>query len=76
MLQFEERFENYYLQFANRKLKFGEDFASYGYELEKLARLAHSECIHEVRDKIACAQFIAGLPEGSFFLNGLYSWKA
>lgn len=45
-------------------MKFGEDFPSFGGELERLVRLAYPECTFEVRDKIACAQFIAGLPGG------------
>lgn len=59
-----ETFQFAYVQFANRKQKSGEDFASLGVELDRLARLAYAECSHEVRDKIVCAQFIATLSEG------------
>lgn len=38
-LRFEEG-QNYYTQFANRKQKFGEDLASFGADIEKLARLS------------------------------------
>lgn len=54
-LRFGERFHNFYVQFTNIKMRFGEGFVSYGYELEKLARFAYPECVSEVRDKIACA---------------------
>jgi hypothetical protein len=32
--------------------------------LERLARHAYAECPFEIRDKITCAQFIAGLNDG------------
>lgn len=35
--------QNYYSQFTGRKQKFGEDVATFGSELERLARLAYSE---------------------------------
>jgi len=35
-----------------------------GADLERLSRLAYPECSHEVKDKIACAQFIAALSDG------------
>lgn len=54
----------YYSQFTNRKQKNGEDFVTFGAELERLARLAYSECSHESQDKIACAQFISALTSG------------
>ena len=56
--------QTYYTQFTNRKQKFSEDLASLGADLERLSRLAYPECSHEVRDKIACAQFIAALSDG------------
>lgn len=53
--------QNYYVQFTNRKQKFGEDLATLGAELDRLVRLAYPECPHEIRDKIACAQFISAI---------------
>ena len=53
-----------YLQFTNRKQKNGEELSALGSDLERLARLAYPECSHEVRDKIACAQFISALSDG------------
>lgn len=54
----------FYTQFTNRRQKFGEDLPTLGADLERLARLAYPECALEVRDKIACAQFIAALTDG------------
>jgi len=54
----------YYSQFTNRRQKDGEDFITMGAKLERLSRLAYSECSHESRDKIVCAQFISALPSG------------
>lgn len=59
-----ENFANAYTQFSNRKQRSGEDFAAFGGELERLARVAYPECSTEIRDKIACAQFIAALSDG------------
>jgi len=56
--------QNYYTQFMNRRQKFGEDFATFGSELERLSRLAYPECSFAVRDKIACAQFVSTLLNG------------
>jgi len=56
--------QTYYTQFTNRKQRNSEDLASLGADLERLSRLAYPECSHEVRDKIACAQFIAALSDG------------
>lgn len=71
--------QNSYTQFTNRKQKFGEDFATFGSELERLARLAYPECSYAVRDKIACAQFISSLLDGfvrrTLQLEGLTSLK-
>ena len=53
--------QSYYSQFTNRKQKIGEDEASLGSEIERLFRLAYPECTHQIRDKIACAQFISAL---------------
>lgn len=55
--------QNYYSLFTNRKQKYGEDFASFGTELERLSRFAYPECSYEVRDKIACAQFISAISD-------------
>ena len=56
--------QNFYTQFTNRKQSPGEDYATLGADLERLSRKAYSECTHEVRDKIACSQFIAALSDG------------
>lgn len=56
--------QTFYAQFTNRKQKFGEDLASLGADLERLSRLAYSECSLEMRDKIACAQFIIAVSDG------------
>lgn len=53
--------QNYYSLFINRKQKFGEDYSSLGSDLERLSRLAYSECSSIIRDKIACAQFVSGI---------------
>jgi len=53
-----------YTQFTNRRQKSAEDLASLGSDIERLSRLAYPECIKEVRDEIACAQFIAVLSNG------------
>lgn len=42
----------------------GEDLQTLGAEIERLSRLAYPECTHEIRDKIACAQFVAALTDG------------
>lgn len=55
--------QNYYLQFTNRKQSLSEDFATLGSDLERLSRKAYPECTHEVRDKIACSQFVAALTD-------------
>jgi len=56
--------QTYYMQFTNRKQKFLEDLPTLGTDLERLSRLAYPECSHEIRDKIACAQFVAALSDG------------
>jgi hypothetical protein len=70
---------NSYSLFTNRRQKFGEDFAAYGAELERLARLAYPECPFAVRDKIACAQFVSALADGyvrrTLQLEGVNSLK-
>jgi hypothetical protein len=55
--------QTFYTQFSNHKQKFGEDLASLRAELERLARLAYPECPQEVRDKIACVQFIIAVSD-------------
>ena len=71
--------QNYYSLFTNRKQKFGEELASFGAELERLARLAYPECSFAVRDKIACAQFLSALSDGflrqTLQLEGITSLK-
>ncbi|KYN06766.1 hypothetical protein ALC62_02284 [Cyphomyrmex costatus] len=56
--------QNYYSQFTNRKQKFGESVAALGADIDRLARLAYSECTDSVREKIACAQFVSALSNG------------
>lgn len=51
------------MQFTNRRQRFGEKFAALGSELEKLSRLAYPECSPEIRDKIACAQFVSAISD-------------
>jgi len=53
--------QTYYTQFTNRKQKSFEDLAAVNSDIE---RLAYPECTKKVRDKIACAQFIAALTDG------------
>jgi len=71
--------QNCYTQFTNRRQKFGEDFATFGSELKRLARLGYPECPYTMRDKIACAQFISSLLDGfvrrTLQLEGLTSLK-
>ncbi|XP_077282315.1 uncharacterized protein LOC143908505 [Temnothorax americanus] len=55
--------QNYYVVFTSRKQKFGEDLATFGSEIDKLSRLAYPECPYELRDKIACAQFITAVSD-------------
>jgi len=54
----------YYTQFTNRRQKSAEDLASLGLDIERLSRLAYPECTKEIRDKIACTQFIVALSDG------------
>jgi len=72
--------QSYYFQFINRRQKFGEDFVTLGTDLERLVRLAYPECSLEVREKIACAQFISALTDGfikrTLQLGGVNSLKA
>lgn len=56
--------QTYYTQFTNRKQKFSKDFATMGADLERLSYKAYPECSHEIRDKIACAQFIVAMLDG------------
>jgi len=56
--------QTYYAQFTNRRQKSFEELAALGSDIERLSRLAYPECTKEVRDKIACAQFIAALSDG------------
>ncbi|XP_077280522.1 uncharacterized protein LOC143907555 [Temnothorax americanus] len=70
--------QTFYTQFTNRRQEPREELL--GADLERLARLAYSECSAEVRDKIACAQFVAALSDGfvkrTFQLKGLTSLRA
>jgi len=80
-LYFEEEHsaQTYYTQFTNRKQKSFEDLAALGSDIERLSRLAYPECTKEVRDKIACAQFIVALTDGfikrTLELEGVNSLK-
>lgn len=75
-----ELMQNYYSQFTNRKILAGEDFATLGADLERLSRGAYPECSFVVRDKIACAQFIAAMSDNfikrSLLTEGIVSLKA
>lgn len=44
--------QDYYSQFTGRRQRFGEDFATFGAELERLSRLAYPECTYVVRATI------------------------
>lgn len=72
--------QSYYSIFTNRRQKSGEDEAALGTDVERLSQLAYPECSHEVRDKIACAQFITALSNGfikrTLQLEGITSLKA
>jgi hypothetical protein len=54
----------YYTQFINRHQKFGEDLSELGADIERLSRLAYSECEDKIREKIACAQFVNAINNG------------
>lgn len=60
----------YYTQFTNRRQKFSKD-SFLGADIERLSRLGYPECTREVRDKIACAQFIAAISNSFIKRN----WK-
>ena len=69
----------YYSQFTNRKQRSGEDEATLGSDIERLSNLAYPDCSHQVRDKIACAQFVTALSNGfvrrTLQLEGITSLK-
>jgi len=71
--------QNFYSSFTSRKQKVGEDFASFGSDLERLCRLAYPEGTFALRDKIACSQFISGLVDNfikkTLRLEGINSLK-
>ena len=50
-----------YSLFQNRRQRLGEDLPTLAADIERLAGLAYAECSQEVRDKIACSQFIGGI---------------
>jgi len=56
--------QTFYTQFTSRKQKPFEELAALGADIERLSRLAYPECTKEIRDKVACAQFIAALSDG------------
>jgi len=72
--------QDYYASFTSRRQKFGEDFASFGADLERLCRLAYPEGTFTLRDKIACSQFVSGIADSfvkkTLRLEGLNSLKA
>jgi len=72
--------QNYYASFTSRRQKFGEDFASFGSDLERLCQLAYPEGTFALRDKIACSQFVSGIADSfvkkTLRLEGVYSLKA
>lgn len=53
--------QNSYTQFTNRKQRNGEELAALGADLERLVRLAYPDCPQEVRERIACSQFISAI---------------
>jgi len=53
--------QSYYSLFTNRRQKLDEDEATLGSDIERLSQLAYPECSHQVREKIACAQFVSAL---------------
>lgn len=69
----------FYTQFTSRKQKFGEEISALGSDIERLSRLAYPECDSEIREKIACAQFINALSDGfirrTLQIEGLTSLK-
>ena len=71
--------QNYYSLFTSRKQRRGEDYASFGAELERLSHLAYPECSFSVREKIACAQFVSALADNfvrrTLQLEGVSSLK-
>jgi len=62
-LRFDEAYlvQSYYSLFTNRKQKSEEDEATLNSDIERFSQLAYPECSHQVREKIACAQFISAL---------------
>jgi len=68
-----------YASFTSRRQKFGEDFASFGSDLERLCRLAYPEGTFALRDKIACSQFVSGIADSfvkkTLRLEGVNSLK-
>jgi len=56
--------QTFYMQFTNRKQKPFEELVAFGADIERLSRLAYPEYTKEIRDKVACAQFIAALSDG------------
>lgn len=72
--------QGYYAQFTSRRQNPGEDLPSLGADLERLARLAYPECAPNIRDKIACSQFVTALSDGfvkrTLQLEGLTSLRA
>ncbi|XP_071576725.1 uncharacterized protein [Temnothorax nylanderi] len=55
--------QNYYSALTNRRQKFGEDLAALGSDIERLSRLAYPECPYEIREKIACSQFVTAVAD-------------
>ncbi|XP_024886697.1 uncharacterized protein LOC112464121 [Temnothorax curvispinosus] len=55
--------QNSYSALTNRRQRFGEDLATLGSDIERLSRLAYPECPYEIRDKIACSQFVSAVSD-------------
>ncbi|XP_024872054.1 uncharacterized protein LOC112454735 [Temnothorax curvispinosus] len=55
--------QNSYSALTNRRQRFGEDLATLGFDIERLSRLAYPECPYEIRDKIACSQFVSAVSD-------------
>jgi len=72
--------QTFYTQFTNRKQKPFEELAALGADIERLSRLSYPKCTKEIRDKVACAQFIAALSNSfikrTFQLEGVSSLRA
>lgn len=55
----------YYAQFHNRRQQEGEDYASLGNDIRRLAHLAFSDCVIETQERIATQQFLQAIKDDS-----------